>query len=87
MSVPRRVSLTTRLTLLFAAVSSLVLLSLGLIIGELVERHFEDMDIDLLRGKLAQLEHVLAADYPSASLPDEALATLLIGQPALSLGL
>jgi two-component system, OmpR family, heavy metal sensor histidine kinase CusS len=52
-------SLVSRLTLLFAAVSTTVLLLLGLLIGSLVERHFEELDMELLDGKLELLSHAL----------------------------
>lgn len=45
-------SLTLRLTLLFATLSTAVLLLLGFLVGNLVEKHFEDMDRILLEGKL-----------------------------------
>ncbi len=76
MRLSSRLSLTHRLTLLFAAVSSSVLLALGLLITASVERHFEDLDkvglvgkMDLIRqtldglkthDDLAQLSHLLA---------------------------
>ncbi|MFA7268236.1 MAG: heavy metal sensor histidine kinase [Sterolibacterium sp.] len=53
-------SLTFRLTLLFAAVSTTVLLLLGLLIGTLVERHFEELDMELLTGKLEFIQHALS---------------------------
>ena len=46
-----RKSITFRSTLLFASVSMTVLLLLGLLIGSLVERHFEELDMELLGGK------------------------------------
>lgn len=54
-----RKSITFRLTLLFASVSVTVLLLLGLLIGSLVERHFEELDMELLVGKMELLQHVL----------------------------
>lgn len=54
-----RKSITFRLTLLFASVSVTVLLLLGLLIGSLVERHFEELDMELLGGKLELLRHAL----------------------------
>jgi len=54
-----RKSITFRLTLLFASVSMTVLLLLGLLIGSLVERHFEELDMELLDGKLELLRHAL----------------------------
>lgn len=45
------VSITLRLTLLFAAMSSSVLLVLGVVIGQSVDRHFEQLDLEILMGK------------------------------------
>ncbi len=84
----RGTSLTARLTLLFAAVSSGVLLILGLVIAELVERHFEDMDLDLLEGKLELVQHaVLAARAQGsfAGLPAQ-LDAALVGHHGLAIG-
>lgn len=47
-----KLSLTMRLTLLFAACSGLVLLTLGWLIGDSIEHHFEQQDRDALVGKL-----------------------------------
>lgn len=52
-------SITLRLTLLFASVSTAVLLLLGLLIGALVERHFEELDMELLGDKLEFVRHAL----------------------------
>ena len=52
-------SLTARLTLLFAAGSSVVLLGLGWLIGASIERHFEEQDRDALVGKLMLARHVI----------------------------
>ena len=54
-------SLTARLTLLFASVSTGVLLLLGLLVGALVERHFEDLDTELLSGQLEIVRQAVAA--------------------------
>lgn len=54
-----RKSITFRLTLLFASASTTVLLLLGLVIGSLVEQHFEELDMELLNGKLVLLRHTL----------------------------
>lgn len=82
-------SLTARLTLLFAAVSTTVLLLLGLVIASLVERHFEDMDIDLLEGKLELVRHMLAAASTNddlQALPAQ-LDAALIGHHGLGIGI
>ena len=47
-----RKSITLRLTLLFAAASTAVLLTLGLLIGNAVEQHFVEQDMELMTGKL-----------------------------------
>lgn len=81
-------ALTTRLTLLFAAVSTSVLLLLGLVIGSLVERHFEDMDLELLEGKLELIQHAIAATRSSGDLEaiPAQLDAALIGHHGLAVG-
>jgi len=54
-----RRSITVRLTLLFAALSTVVLTALGLVVGELVERHFAELDTELIDGKIELLEHAV----------------------------
>lgn len=70
-----RKSITFQLTLLFAAVSTTVLLLLGLLVGSLVERHFEELDMELLDSKLAHLRHILEKVHSAREL--EALPRLL----------
>ncbi|MGI9133265.1 MAG: heavy metal sensor histidine kinase [Rhodoferax sp.] len=53
-------TLTARLTLLFAAASGAVLLALGWLIGGSIERHFEDLDRDALGAQLMQAQHAIA---------------------------
>jgi two-component system heavy metal sensor histidine kinase CusS len=82
-------SITLRLTLLFAAVSTSVLLLLGLVVGTLVERHFEELDMELLDGKLELIGHALANIQSSdqfASLAPQ-LATALIGHHGLAVSI
>lgn len=59
MRVKRRASLTLRLTLLFAAAASVVLLLLGYLIASAVEQHFEEQDLAVLSGKLELARHAL----------------------------
>ena len=59
MRVKRSASLTLRLTLLFAAASSVVLLLLGTLIARAVEQHFEEQDLAVLSGKLELARHAL----------------------------
>lgn len=81
MSILHGKSVTLRLTALFALVSTAVLLALGATVGILVERHFEEMDADLLEGKLELVRHALA-DPDEKSLR-ETLDTALVGHHGL----
>lgn len=86
MNPGRGQSLTLRLTLLFASASALVLLLLGLLIGVLVERHFEELDMELLGGELAHLRHAVAqvrGDADWQRLPNQ-LNDALVGRHGLS---
>jgi two-component system heavy metal sensor histidine kinase CusS len=64
----RRQSITFRLTLLFATASTAVLLALGLLIGNTVEQHFVEQDMDLMNGKLHLAEHLLEKIQTPAAL-------------------
>ena len=79
-------SLTIRLALLFAAVSTTVLLAIGGVIGYLVEEHFEMLDLAELTGKMTLIEHVLARTDTSAQNPElsRQLNDALVGHPGLS---
>lgn len=79
-------SITARLTLLFAAVSTAVLLALGLLIGNTVERHFVEQDMEVLSGKTDLAAHLLEqvrspADF--SSLPGQ-LDNSLVGHHGLA---
>jgi two-component system heavy metal sensor histidine kinase CusS len=79
-------SVTFRLTLLFASVSTTVLLLLGLLIGSLVEGHFEELDMALLDGKLELLRHALGkvrSPEELAALPRQ-LDDALVGHHGLA---
>ncbi|MBS3951763.1 MAG: heavy metal sensor histidine kinase [Methylomicrobium sp.] len=81
-----RKSITFRLTLLFASASTTVLLLLGLLIGALVERHFEELDMELLGGKLELLRHTLEkvrSDQELEALPRQ-LQDSMVGHPGLA---
>lgn len=82
-------SLTLRLALLFATLSTLILLALGAFVGRAVEAHFEEGDLVELHGKLALLRHALAATHSAAdyeTLPRR-LDDALVGQPHLAVGI
>jgi two-component system heavy metal sensor histidine kinase CusS len=54
-----KISITLRLTLLFALASSGVLLALGLVIASSVEKHFEEQDMEVLTGKMELTRNTL----------------------------
>lgn len=80
-----RPSLTLRLTLLFAAASTTVLLLLGLFIGRAVEAHFVEQDMEQLTGKQELVAQALAREAPSRLA--ERLDGALVGHHGLSLTL
>lgn len=55
----RSPSLTLRLTLLFALASACVLFLLGLVIGKAVERHFAELDLEVLKEKMTVARQIL----------------------------
>ncbi len=59
MRLTGRTSITRRLTLLFVAASTVVLLALGIVIATSVEKHFEQQDMDVLVGKMELTRHTL----------------------------
>lgn len=58
---PAARSLTLRITLLFAAASTAVLLVLGALVVDAVDEHFIELDTQQLVGKLHLVENLLAA--------------------------
>ena len=68
MRLSGRVSLTLRLTVLFATVSTVVLLALGYLIGGTVAQHFVEQDLDLLGGKLDSTRRLLESVHDEAGL-------------------
>lgn len=62
----RQPSLTLRLTLLFAAGSTVVLVALGYLVGVSVQRHFVEIDRDELLGKIELVRHLLAKTKTAA---------------------
>ncbi len=54
-----RLSLTARLTLLYALVSVLLLAGLGMLVGVMVNRHFDEQDADDLRDKIGLIQEVM----------------------------
>lgn len=60
MKLNSRWSITTRLTLLFAIVSSGVLLAFSAIVISAIEKHFVEQDSEALRGKMILVESAVA---------------------------
>lgn len=80
-------SLTARLSLLFALAAALVLLGLGWVAARSVEHHFLEMDRQEIEGKLALVRNLLAnADTPEtlAALPSH-LDEALVGHHGLAI--
>ena len=80
-------SLTLRLTALFAAVSTAVILVLGYLIGAAVEQHFVEQDMAVLSDKFAQTQLALqkaAAEGDFASVPQQ-IDEALVGHHGLAI--
>lgn len=73
MSLPRGLSLTARLALLFAAMTASVLVVVGLVIGRAVEHHFHELDDHELAGKLTLVGNLLQGADPALPLADRLL--------------
>jgi len=85
----KTLSLTARVSLLFAVGVTAVLLGLGWLVAGSVDRHFREMDRDELEGKLALVANLLAkAGSPAAmdGVPGE-LDDALVGHAGLSVTL
>lgn len=85
LSLGGAMSLTVRLTVLFAAASTAVLLLLGYLIASSVEQHFEEQDMTVLNGKLELVEHAIEkarSEDELARLPAQ-LADSLVGHHSL----
>jgi len=78
-------SITFRLTLFFSAASTAVLLVVGYLIGTLVERHFEEIDLSDLKGKLELVRHTLVTARGPVDLEivPQRLADALVGHHGL----
>jgi two-component system heavy metal sensor histidine kinase CusS len=82
----RKASISVRLTLLFATTSTLVLLTLGLLIGASVEQHFVEQDMDLLSGKVHLATHLIEKVHTRSdfeALPAQ-MADSLVGHHGLA---
>ena len=79
-------SLTARISLLFAAGAATVLLGLGWVVAGAVEAHFAEMDRHELDGKLALVRNLLAKAADVEALDDlpQQLDDALVGHHGLS---
>jgi two-component system heavy metal sensor histidine kinase CusS len=82
-----RRSITFRITLVFAMITTAVLLGLGLLIGHAVEQHFVEQDMDQLQGKTHLAAHLLAQASTPAELAalNRQLDESLVGHHGLAL--
>lgn len=78
-------SLTARISLLFAAAAALVLLVVGLFVARAVDRHFVEIDQHELSGKLDLIHNLLTQGDPE-TLPRR-LSDALVGHHGLVLAL
>lgn len=80
-------SLTARISLLFAAGAASVLLVLGWVVARAVEAHFEEMDRHALLGKLALARNLIARVEDEATLAElpERIDDALLGHHDLAL--
>lgn len=82
-------SITFRLTLFFSTTSTFVLLIVGMLVGNLVESHFEELDLEELEGKLKLVRHALKNVRTPSNLTNIPLnlSDALIGHPDLSVAI
>lgn len=83
----RKLSLTARLSLFFSALSCVVLLALGWLIGASIEQHFEEQDRHALSGKLELAQHIIervATEQDVHNLKEQ-LSDALVGHHDLAI--
>lgn len=82
----KTISLTARISLLFAAAAALVLLGTGLLLSRAVERHFVEEDRHEILGKIELVEHLLAKIHDRSALDalPQQLDDALVGHHGLS---
>ena len=79
-------SITFRLTLFFSTASTAVLLVIGYLVGTLVNAHFEELDLEILNGKVELVRHTLANAHDPAGMAvvPQKLSDALVGHHGLS---
>ena len=85
MHLLKQISLTQRLTLMFVGVATTVLLVLGLVVARSVEQHFEELDLEVLSGKMALIRQGLhtVSDADGLIAFTHQLAASLVGHHGL----
>lgn len=85
----RRKSITFRLALYFGVASATILLAIGYLVGNSVEKHFVELDRMELRGKLELVRHVLAKVHSAADIEalPERMDDALTGHESLSVSI
>lgn len=85
----KRMSLTFRLTMLFAGASATVLLASGFLISTFVERHFEELDLEQLTGKMELVQHALKNVQSPNDLEtlSAQLGASLVGHPDVAIAI
>lgn len=83
----RKLSLTARLSLFFSALSCVVLLALGWLIGASIEQHFEEQDRHALSGKLELAQHIIERVETEQDIHNlrEQLSDALVGHHDLAI--
>ncbi len=82
----KTLSLTARISLLFAVAASLVLLTTGYFLTQVVEAHFEEGDRHELSGKLELIQNLFkrASSQKQLDLLPQQLDDALVGHPGLA---
>ena len=82
----KTLSLTTRISLLFAVAASVVLLTTGYFLTQVVEAHFEEGDRHELSGKLELIQNLFkhASSQKQLDLLPQQLDDALVGHPGLA---
>lgn len=81
-----RLSITNRLTLLFAVSSAAIMITVGVVLAWAMEAHFKDLDVAEFNGKLELIRHAIdetRTPEANATLPRR-LSDALIGHHTLS---
>ncbi|TCV90259.1 heavy metal sensor histidine kinase [Sulfurirhabdus autotrophica] len=81
-----RISITARLTFFFAVTSAIIMISVGIVLDWAMEKHFKQLDVVEINGKLELIRHAINEKLPPESNNSLSLrlSDALIGHHALS---